>query len=275
MSGTAEATLTRVRSADGTEIAVFVSGDGRPLVVVPGTTSDHSTWRYALPYLESHVAVHAMDRRFRGESGDGPDYSISKEYADVAAVVDAAAVATGSPVDLLGHSYGGNVAFGAAALTNNIRRLVLYEGWPVPDVAHRALPAEVMARLESLLAQGRPGQMLETFYREIAKMSEPEIGGLMAAPTWPARVAAAGTVPRELLAFGDQAFDPTQAAKIAVPVLLLVGADSPPEIKADPEIVAAALPDARIQVLERQMHLAHLSDPQTFAGHVLAFLRER
>jgi pimeloyl-ACP methyl ester carboxylesterase len=263
-----------VRSTDGTEIAVFVSGNGRPLVVVPGTTSDHTTWRFALPYLEGHVAVHAVDRRGRGSSGDGPDYSIAKEYADVAAVVDAAAAATGSRVDLLGHSYGGNIAFGAATLTTNIRRLVLYEGWPPPDIAHRALPSEVMARLNSLLAQGRPEQMLETFYREIAKMSEQEISGIKAAPTWPARVAAAITVPRELLAFGQQAFDPAWAAKIAVPVLLLVGADSPAEIKADPEVVAAALPDARIQVLDGQMHMAHLSDPETFAGQVLGFLQD-
>lgn len=274
MSGTSEATITRVRSSDGTEIAVFVSGSGRPLVVVPGTTSDHTTWRFALPYLEDHLAVHAVDRRGRGESGDGPDYSIDQEYADVAAVVDAAAAAAGSPVDLLGHSYGGNVAFGAATLTTNIRRLVLYEGWPAPDIAHRALPAEVMARLESLLAQGRPEQMLETVYREIVKLSEQEISDIMAAPTWPARVAAAGTVPRELFAFADQAFDPAWAARIRVPVLLLVGAESPPEIKADPEVVAAALPDARIQVLKGQMHMAHLNDPKTFAGHVLAFLRD-
>ena len=275
MSGTAEATVTRVRSSDGTEIAVFVSGSGRPLVVVPGTTSDHTTWRFTLPYLEGHLAVHAVDRRGRGESGDGPDYSIAKEYADVAAVVDAAAAATGSPVDLLGHSFGGNVAFGAATLTTNIRRLLLYEGWPAPDIAHRALPAKVMARMETLLSQGRPEQMLETCYREIVKLSEQEIGGIKAAPTWSARVAAAGTVPRELLAFADQAFDPAWAARIRVPVLLLVGSESPLEIKADPEVVAAALPDAGIQVLEGQAHMAHLNDPETFAGHVLAFLRDK
>lgn len=275
MSATAEATLTRVRSSDGTGIAVFVSGRGRPLVVVPGTTSDHTTWRLALPHLEDHVTVHAVDRRGRGESGDGPDYSIAKEYADVAAVVDAAAAATGFPVDLLGHSYGGNVAFGAATLTTNIRRLVLYEGWPTPDIAHRALPTEVMAAMETLLSQGRPEQVLETVYRDIVKLSEQEISAIKAAPTWPARVAAAGTVPRELRAFSGQAFDPAWAARIRVPVLLLVGADSPAEIKADPEVVAAALPDARIQILDGQMHMAHLNDPETFAGHVLAFLRDK
>jgi pimeloyl-ACP methyl ester carboxylesterase len=266
--------LTHVRSADGTEIAVFVSGRGRPLVVVPGTTSDHTTWRLVLPLLEPHVEVYAVDRRGRGRSGDGAGYSLVMEYDDVAAVVDAAAAATGSTVDVLGHSYGGNVAFGAATRTTNIRKLVLYEGWPVPNIAHRTTPPEVLERLEALLAQGRPEQMLETIYRDIVKMSEAEIRGIMAAPTWPARVAAAPTVPRELRAFGEQAFDPAWAAQIAVPVLLLVGADSPEDIKADPEVVAAALPDATIHVLQGQMHMAHLTDPETFAACVLSFLAE-
>ena len=96
MPKTAEATLTHVASPDGTMIAVFISGGGRPLVVVPGTTSDHTTWRLVLPLLEPHVAVHAVDRRGRGASGDGADYSLAREYADVAAVVDAAASAAGS-----------------------------------------------------------------------------------------------------------------------------------------------------------------------------------
>ena len=214
MPRTAKATLTHVASPDGTMIAVFISGEGRPLIAVPGTTSDHTTWRLVLPLLEPHMAVHAVDRRGRGASGDGPDYSLAMEYADVAAVVDAAASAAGSPVDLLGHSYGGNVAFGAATLTANVRKLVLYEGWPMPNIAHRTVSPEVMGHLESLLAQGRSEQMLETFYREIVRMSEEEISGIKKAPSWPARVAAACTVPRELRAFGAQAFDPGRAAKI-------------------------------------------------------------
>jgi pimeloyl-ACP methyl ester carboxylesterase len=274
MPTTAQAALTQVASPDGTMIGVFISGGGRPLIVVPGTTSDHTTWRLVIPLLEPHVAVHAVDRRGRGASGDGPDYSLALEYADVAAVADAAAAATGSPVDLLGHSYGGNVAFGAATLTTNIRKLVLYEGWPVPDIAHRTVPPETMDHLESLLAQGQHEHMLETFYRDIVKMSDEEISAIKKAPSWPARVAAAHTVPRELRAFGAQAFDPAWAAKIQVPVLLLVGADSPDEIKANPEVVASALPDARIGVLGAQAHIAHLTDPQSFAETVLSFLHD-
>ncbi|MGH3363783.1 MAG: alpha/beta fold hydrolase, partial [Nocardioidaceae bacterium] len=179
---------------------------------------------------------------------------------------------SGSTVDVLGHSYGGNVAFGAALLTSNIRRMVLYEGWPVPNAAHRTTPPEVMDRLETLLSRGLPEEMLEVLYRDVVKMSEEEIAALEAAPTWPARVAAAPTVPRELAAFGRQAFDPGWAARISVPVLLLVGGESPDEVRADPDVVAAALPDARMRVLEGQTHLAHLTAPETFADEVLRFL---
>ncbi len=274
MTETAQPTTTSVVSADGTEIAVFISGEGRPLVVVHGTTSDHTTWRLATSLLENEVAVYAMDRRGRGASGDSADYSLAKECEDVAAVVDWAAEAFGAPVDLLGHSYGGNVAFGAALRTPNIRKLALYEGWPVPNTAHRTLPDGQLDHLESLLAQDRPEQLLEMFYRDMVRMSQSEVDFIKLGPTWPARVGAARTVPREMRAFGEQAFDARWAAQILVPVLLLVGGDSPEEIKADPDVVADALPDASMRVLAGQAHMAHLTDPQSFVAAILAFLRD-
>lgn len=275
MTGTSQTELTRVVSADGTGIAVHVSGQGRPLVLVHGTTSDHTAWRFVTSHLEQEVAVHAVDRRGRGDSGDTAPYSLDKECADVAAVVDAAAASFGSAVDLFGHSFGGNVAFGAALLTGNVRRLVLYEGWPPPNPAHRTPPPEVMGRLEALLTDGRPETMLETFYREVVLMTEDEIRAVRSSPSWPARVAAARTVPREIEAFGGHAFDPSSAARIDVPVLLLVGGDSPDPTRADPEAVAAALPDTRIHILPGQAHQAHLASPEAFADELLAFVADR
>jgi pimeloyl-ACP methyl ester carboxylesterase len=74
--GAAEAIVTRVVSGDGTPIADWTSGQGPPLVLVHGTTADHTRWRPLLPYLEPHATVHALDRRGRGASGDAPDYSV-------------------------------------------------------------------------------------------------------------------------------------------------------------------------------------------------------
>jgi pimeloyl-ACP methyl ester carboxylesterase len=274
MSGTAEAISVRVPSTDGTEIAVFVSGRGRPLVVVPGSTSDHTSWRLVLPFLEPHATVYAVDRRGRGASGDGASYSLAREHDDVAAVVDAAAGRAGTAVDLMGHSFGGNVAFGAAMLTPNVRRLVLYEGWPVPRIEHRRVDPGLLAELESLLARGDHERLLERVYLEVVRMTPDELDTIRAGPTWPRRVAAAGTVPRELRAFGEHAFDPRAAARLRIPVLLVVGGDTPEETRADPEVVAGALPDARIEVLPGQTHIAQLSAPRLYADRVLPFLQE-
>jgi pimeloyl-ACP methyl ester carboxylesterase len=275
MTRTTEAELTQVTAPDGTSIAVFVSGEGRPLVLVSGTSSDHTTWRLVGPLLARHARVHAVDRRGRGGSGDRAGYSIDQEYADVAAVIDAAAEAARSTVDLFGHSYGGNVAFGAAALTANVGRLILYEGWPVPNVAHRTVPPALLEHLDDLLAQGRNADLLDTFFRRVVMTTDDEVDQIRAAPTWPARMAAAHTVPRELRAFAGCGFHPAQVARIGVPVLLLVGECSPDEIRADPDIVAAALPDARIGVLEGQAHVAHLTAPELLAQHILDFLVSR
>ncbi|HEV2895162.1 MAG TPA: alpha/beta fold hydrolase, partial [Actinomycetota bacterium] len=127
MTGITEATTRRVASRDGTEIAYWTTGEGPPLVLVHGAVADHTRWRLLLPYLEPHASVHALDRRGRGASGDGPAYSLAREFEDVAAVVDAVAEASGSAVDLYGHSFGGLCAFGGAALTASLGRLVLYE----------------------------------------------------------------------------------------------------------------------------------------------------
>jgi len=275
MAGTAEATMTRVESRDGTEIAVWTSGHGPPLVLVHGAVADHTRWRPLLPHLEPHVTVHAMDRRGRGASGDAPGYAIEREFEDVAAVVDAVADASGSAADLYGHSFGGLCAFGGATLTAGIGRLVLYEGWPPADARARELPPGVGGRLDALLAEGNRDAVVEAMFREVVRMPEAEITALRAQPAWPARVAAAPTIVRELRAIPQVPFDPGQAARIAVPTLLLTGSDSDDPFAADLATVAAALPDARIGVLDGQRHVADILAPELFARRLLAFLGER
>ncbi len=57
-------------------------------------------------------------------------------------------------------------------------------------------------------------------------------------------------------------------------MLVLTGAESPAEMRDDPDTVAAALPDARLVVIEGQQHLADVLAPDVVAGYVLAFLHE-
>jgi pimeloyl-ACP methyl ester carboxylesterase len=272
---TDQAAMTRVRSRDGTQIAWWTSGTGPPLVLVHGTPADHTRWRPLLPYLEPHVTVHAIDRRGRGASGDAPAYDLVREYEDVAAVVDAVAKASGAPVDLYGHSHGGIVAFGAATLTSNLGRLVLYEGWPVPNPEVYALPPGLEDRLDALLAAGDRDGVVEAVFRELVLMSDADMEAFKAAPSWPGRVAAAHTITREVRAETGARLDLEVAARITVPVLLLAGQHSADPSKADAEAVAAALPDARIVVIEGQEHVADVFVPEVFTEELLAFLRDQ
>lgn len=271
MTPTDVSTMHRVASRDGTEICWATSGDGPPLVLVHGTTADRTRWAPVLPYLEPHVTVHAMDRRGRGASGDAPDYDAVREFEDVAAVVDAVAEASGTTPDLLGHSYGGSCALGAARLTSNVRRLVLYEP---PALPHPELfGPELDARLEDLLARGENEAALEVFMREVVQLTEEELRPYRALPSWQARIAAAPTILRENRAELSGVFDPRHAPPVTVPTLMLQGSESPDFLKGDTRVVAATLPDVRIVDIEGQAHIANSLVPDVFAAHVLAFLQ--
>jgi pimeloyl-ACP methyl ester carboxylesterase len=272
---TSRAAMTHVVSRDGTKIAYWTSGDGPPLLLVHGTSGSHERFGPLLPYLEPHASVHAMDRRGRGGSGDAPEYELARELEDVAAVVDAIAAASGAKVDVYGHSFGGECAFGAAILTSNFRSLVLYEGWPPVMPEKLKFPHGAEERLDALVASGEREAALERFWREVVKVSEDDIRAIRASPSWAARVATVHTVTREFRAFFEDTFDPGRAARITVPVLLLAGTDTPDELRDDPETVAAALPNARVAYLEGQQHVADVLAPELFAEHLLQFLRER
>jgi pimeloyl-ACP methyl ester carboxylesterase len=263
---------SRVRSRDGTEIAYWTSGQGPPLVVVHGALADHTRWLPLLPHLEPHSTVHALDRRGRGASGDSSDYALEREFEDVAAVVDAVAETSGDAVNVYGHSHGGIVAFGAATLTSNIRRLVLYEGWHVPDPDVYALPKGLDLRMDALLAAGDRDGVVELLFRELLHMSDEDVAAIKAAPSWSGRVAAAHTITRELREERTARLHPGLAGRITVPVLLVTGEKSADPSTTDVEHVAAALPTARILVLEGQGHVADVLDPQSFASHVVPFL---
>jgi pimeloyl-ACP methyl ester carboxylesterase len=112
-------------------------------------------------------------------------------------------------------------------------------------------------------------------FREVVRMPETEIAALRAQPAWPARVAAAPTIVRELRAISRVPFGAARAARVTVPTLLLTGSDSRDPFAADVGTVAAALPDARVAVLEGQQHVADILDPEGFAGHLVGFLRGR
>lgn len=248
-------------SADGTSIGCLRTGRGRPLVLVHGSPADHSTFEHLIPHLEPSVTVYAMDRRGRGLSGDGPSYTHEREFEDVVAIVDA----LGPDVDLFGHSYGCVVALEAARRTANLRRLILYEPWI------GRYPEGVVAELERLAAAGDREGVVTTIFRRLLGMTDDELERYREHPSWAARVAFADVNVREARVEDAYRFDPRRFADMRTPTLLLVGGDSPPNMRATVETVDSALPDSRIEELPGQQHVAHRAAPALLASEILGF----
>lgn len=258
-------------SLDGTAIAWFRSGDGPPIVLVHGATADHTVWRTSGPLLATSHTLYAIDRRGRGASGDTAPYAIAREYEDVAAVVDAVAKSEGRPVDVVGHSFGGRVGLGAALLTAQLRRLVVYEGAPAPD--GRSFQGDaVMTTLEALAAADDREGLLAYFLATVVGMRPDELAAYRVAPTWRARVEAAPTIVREMRAEATEDAGPERDAAIRIPVLQLVGGDSNALFTDGTWALDRLLPNGRVVVIPGARHAAHHSHAQRFAKEVRDFL---
>lgn len=193
--GTATEVVTRrfdIRSADGTPLAVWVDGEGPPLVLVHGSMCDHTAFDPLVAELRGDMATYAMDRRGFGASGDATGYAVEREFEDVAAVVRAEAARTGGPAALWGHSYGAGCAMGGAALTGDVDRLVLYEpGLGIP------YPAGSIEEVEAALAADDMETAVRLVLVGIVGVTEAELDALRSGPRWPTMLASVPTVPRE------------------------------------------------------------------------------
>ena len=260
-----------VASPDGTPIAVFTSGDGPPVLLIHGASADHTTFRVVGPTLARRFAIHAIDRRGRGASGDTEQYAIEREFEDVGAVAEAVATDAGEPVAVIGHSFGGRVALGGALRSAAIRAVVCYEGAPpAPGAGYQ--PAGAEERVRERLSAGDPDGALATFLAEIVGMSPPDLARYRADPVWPRRAAAAHTIVRELDAEVSPAASLEALGAVRQPVLQILGGSSVPAFRLATDALDARLTDGRTVVIDGAKHAAHHTHPAEFVAAVQAFI---
>ncbi len=264
-----EGTRHSVTTADGVRIGLLTAGSGPGLLLVHGGMGTIENWQRVWGALTGRRRVTAMDRRGRGTSGDAGTYTLSSEYADVAAVAAALAGEQGGAVDVAGHSIGATCVLGAAALGAPFRRIVLYEP-PGPQATRDQWPERVAA----MVADGQAGRAAFTFLTEIIGLTRSEVEALRDAPGGrDVLPIVAATLPREAraLAAADLA---AAARQVRQPVLLLLGTASPPWAGEITRELAAALPAATVTELPGAGHEALDSAPDLLAAEVLRFLED-
>jgi pimeloyl-ACP methyl ester carboxylesterase len=251
--------MKRVRSKDGTELAVEVIGSGPPLVLVDGAFAGRSfgPMLELAKRLSGHATVMHYDRRGRGASGDTPPFARERELEDLAEVCALAE----RPPCVYATSSGSVLALRAAAAGVQMARLAVYEPPFSLDGTHVPNPPDFREQIVQLLGAGRRDDAVKLFMRVVGVPAFGVWFMRLLPNVWPHLRAAAHTLPYDFAALGDSQRggplpDELRVAlqSIAVPTQVLVGGDSPPWMQHNAKVVESLVPGAQRRVIPGQTH---------------------
>jgi len=231
-----------------------------------GAFCDRRTF-VAPPELRRRYTVITYDRRGRGDSGDTAPFAPEREYEDLAAVAEA----TGpEPPFVFGHSSGAAIALRAVAAGMPVAGLAAYEApfsnedTPQPKVD----PAD---HIRALVAAGRRSEAVTFWMAEVTGLPDEVLAHMDGAPWVKDLEPFTSTLPYDLAVSGG-GVPADELGKIAAPVLVLGGGDSPAWFQRSVEAQAAATPGARLMTLKGYDHTA---PPEVIAPILIDFFGGR
>ena len=258
--------------AAGSRTGAAAAATRPPLVLLHGIGSNARSWTEQLAGLGELRRVVAWDAPGYGDStAVAPPRPAAADYANrLARFLDGLGL---DRIVLLGHSLGALVAGSfTAARPHRVERLILAS----PALGHRTdpaapLPPPAQARLDDLAALGPAGFAAKRAPRLLSTLATP-------AEIARARETMAEIHPNgyrqavAMLAQGDLRAD---AGAIAVPTLVLSGAEDSVTPPPGGRALAAAMPNARYREIEGAGHLSYLERPAAFNAAVREFLSAR
>jgi pimeloyl-ACP methyl ester carboxylesterase len=241
--------LEHVNSQDGTAIAYDRLGDGPPVILVCGGSTDRMANAGLAAPLAADFTVLNYDRRGRGDSGDTPPYAVEREVEDLAAVIDAA----GGSASVYGTSSGAALVLDAAASGVAATKIALWEPPYVPEGGPRP-PADTAATFTRLVDAGRRDAAVEFFMSTVVGLPPEFVAGARSQPFWAAQEAIAHTLAYDATIMDDYRLPVERAASVTTPALVLTGGASFPWMAETGQALADALPNGQHRVLEGQQH---------------------
>lgn len=246
-------------------------GSGEPLLMIQGLGYDHRPYAWLRDVLDTRTRTVVLDNRGVGDS-DKPegDYTIEEMARDAVGVLDRLGI---ERTFVLGVSLGGYVAQTIALEhPSRVRALVLGCTYMSGDPERIQMPASTLELLtdregtpEELIRRGLSAAFAPGYPQERPDVFEQLVSWRLEHP-----VPLHGYMGQ--LAAG-MAFDATgRVGGLSCPVLVLHGdADAVVPVERGPEL-AAAIPGARLEILEGAGHLFFIEQVERTSRLVLGFL---
>lgn len=265
--------MTKVTMSDGTEIHVRDLGDGRPIVFVAGFGLDGTLWDRQMRVLsDAGYRVVCIDQRGHGRS-DKPlsGYSVNQLAEDLTTVLDYLDV---TDVTLVGHSFGGQIAFAAAGASPRIGRLVLVGSNAVSAARTDMFPfgAPSSAVLPQLIQDEQNNRVNSRRSTLVGAFAEPPSDAETAwllnislqMPSWVAVACYKSMLTTELVHLTPD---------FRIPVLQIVGTADPVHSAKGARWLREQLLDSRLIELEGCGHYPMLETPAALEAALLNFVQ--
>ncbi|MEW2114987.1 alpha/beta hydrolase [Streptomyces sp. NPDC005474] len=240
------------------------------LVFVHGHPFDHTMWNPQIEAFSAGRRVLAPDLRGYGAAPAAPAAvtPLSRFAQDIEELLDEAKV---EACVLVGLSMGGQIVMECCdRFPERVRGVVLADTFPAPETPQGHLARNATA--DRLLAEGMRGYADEV----LEKMVSPSADATVKAHVHRMMTA---TDPRgAAAALRGRARRPDYRpllTRLAVPALVVVGADDEFTPVSDAEAMHAALPDSALHVIEGAAHMPNLERPAEFNKALADFLATR
>jgi pimeloyl-ACP methyl ester carboxylesterase len=264
---------------------------GEPALCVHGLAGSSRNWTDLMDLLRPGLAADALDLPGFGDSPPRPDgrYSIAASAQTVAALIECRYITKGrGPVHLIANSLGGAVAVKVAATRPELVRTLTLISPALPDSRPRldlirfpviCLPyvgTRLLRKYETLPPPTRVADVIATCYSDPARFPAArfaaEVAELTRRDTLDYPMAALVGSIRTLTAEFFRAGAWRDAARITAPSLVIYGRHDRLVAPRMAGRAARAFRDARILVLPRTGHLAHMEHPAQVAAEIQALV---
>ncbi|MDQ0382575.1 alpha/beta fold hydrolase [Amycolatopsis thermophila] len=234
---------TVARAPDGTRLAVQTAEAGRPLVLLPGQSNNHTWWDAVRGDFHTTHRTITFDYRGTGAS-DKPDepYSTQEFADDVIAVLDHLGIAE---ADVYGTSMGGRTAqWVAINHPGRVRRLVL--GCTSPGGPHAVERSSDVRR--ALIRPDAAETLADLMYTPAFRARHHGPHRTLGDPAMPAHAR------KHHLAASNEHDAWDALPRITAPTLILHGDDDQLTPAANAALLAERIPDSRVHLFPGARH---------------------